>query len=193
MLAHFISVGLASQKLLQASGYAFGLVMGLSHSDRDKEFGEELGRADWFPMAIFLDVMEEGPDEGQGQDDSKEVTARYELSLDYNPKAFADPGLVILEAWKLDADGGPPVSLEVLPPVPKGFLERHRKGITMMFGVIIASSAVKFMRRCIERLARKAKQDEEKEASAAAASTEKTGAPKKGNNPKKKAGNPKED
>ena len=37
MLAHFISVGLASQKLLQASGYAFGLVMGLSHSDRDKE------------------------------------------------------------------------------------------------------------------------------------------------------------
>lgn len=30
-------------------------------------------------MAIFLDVMEEGPDEGQGQDDSKEVTARYEV------------------------------------------------------------------------------------------------------------------
>lgn len=28
-----------------------------------------------------------------------------QLSLDYNPKAFADPGLVILEAWKLDADG----------------------------------------------------------------------------------------
>lgn len=48
----------------------------------------------------------------------------------------------------LSISGGPPVSLEVLPPVPKGFLERHRKGITMMFGVIIASSAVKFM-RCV--------------------------------------------
>lgn len=44
--------------------------------------------------------------------------------------------------------GGAAVTLEVLPPEPKGFLERNRKGITMMFGVIIASSVVKFM-RCV--------------------------------------------
>lgn len=42
------------------------------------------------------------------------------------------------------------MSLEVLPPELKGFLERNRKGITMMFGVIIASSVVKFM-RCVSK------------------------------------------
>ena len=56
---------------------------------------------------------------------------------------------VIFQFWR-SISGGAAVSLEVPPPEPKGFLERNRKGITMMFGVIIASSVVKFM-RCISQ------------------------------------------
>ncbi|CAM9377201.1 unnamed protein product, partial [Laminaria digitata] len=151
-LAHFVSLGLASHKMLQTSGYAFGTLVRISHSDRDQEYGEGPEREAWFPMGLLLDVTEEGPDDGF--EDQQDVTAQYEVILDYDPQTFTSPGLVILEARKLDAGGGAAVSLEVLPPEPKGFLERNRKGITMMFGVIIASSVVKFMRRSIERLAR---------------------------------------
>lgn len=36
--------------------------------------------------------------------------------------------------------------LEVLPAEEMGFLDKNRQGITMMFGVIIASGVVKFLR-----------------------------------------------
>lgn len=42
--------------------------------------------------------------------------------------------------------GGVAVVLEVLPAQEMGFLEKNRAGITMMFGVIIASGVVKFLR-----------------------------------------------
>ncbi|CAN0288812.1 unnamed protein product, partial [Hapterophycus canaliculatus] len=35
--AHFISLGTAAQKLLNKSGYAYGSLVGITHSDRDKE------------------------------------------------------------------------------------------------------------------------------------------------------------
>lgn len=37
MLGHFVSLGLAAQKLLNKSGYAYGSIMRITHSDRDKE------------------------------------------------------------------------------------------------------------------------------------------------------------
>lgn len=46
------------------------------------------------------------------------------------------------------AAGGVAASLTVLPPEPTSFLEQNRAGITMMFGVIIASGVVKFL-RCV--------------------------------------------
>lgn len=37
MMGHFVSLGLASQKLLNKSGYAYGSIVRITHSDRDKE------------------------------------------------------------------------------------------------------------------------------------------------------------
>lgn len=42
--------------------------------------------------------------------------------------------------------GGVVAVLEVLPAEEMGFLDKNRQGITMMFGVIIASGVVKFLR-----------------------------------------------
>lgn len=46
--------------------------------------------------------------------------------------------------------GGAAAKLDVLPAEEKGFLEKNRPGITMMFGVIIASGIVKFL-RCVAK------------------------------------------
>lgn len=42
--------------------------------------------------------------------------------------------------------GGVAAVLDVLPAEEMGFLEKNRPGISMMFGVIIASGVVKFLR-----------------------------------------------
>lgn len=47
-------------------------------------------------------------------------------------------------------------SLEVLPAEEMGFLEKNQAGITMMFGVIIASGIVKMLRYVCESLLRAA-------------------------------------
>lgn len=39
MKAHFVSLGAAAQRLLNKSGYAYGSVVRVAHSDRDKEVG----------------------------------------------------------------------------------------------------------------------------------------------------------
>lgn len=44
------------------------------------------------------------------------------------------------------AKGGVLAVLDVLPAEEMGFLAKNRPGITMMFGVIIASGIVKFLR-----------------------------------------------
>lgn len=36
-LAHFVSLGTAAQKLLNKSGYAYGSLVRITHSDRDRE------------------------------------------------------------------------------------------------------------------------------------------------------------
>lgn len=41
VLAKFINIGSASHKLLQKSGYAYGLLVGIAHSDRDREVRRE--------------------------------------------------------------------------------------------------------------------------------------------------------
>lgn len=151
---HFVSLGSAAQKLLNKSGYAYGSIVRITHSDRDKEYGEGPDRAAWFPMVIVLDVFEEGTG-----DDGEDVTSQYEVTLDYQPRTVVPPGVVIFDARKLDADGGVVAHLDVLPAEEMGFLEKNRPGITMMFGVIIASGVVKFLRRGIELLVRKAKQE----------------------------------
>ncbi|CAM9811939.1 unnamed protein product, partial [Ectocarpus sp. 6 AP-2014] len=166
--AHFISLGSAAQKLLNKSGYAFGSLVGISHSDRDKEYGEGPDRTAWFPMVVFLDVFEEG-----SGDNGEDITARYEVALDFHPKTIAAPGLVVLAAWRINTDGGVAAILDVLPAEEKGFLEKNRPGITMMFGVIIASGIVKFLsRRGIERLVNKAKADRQEATATAAPGTE---------------------
>ncbi|CAM9474744.1 unnamed protein product [Scytosiphon promiscuus] len=198
-MAHFISLGTAAQKLLNKSGYAYGSLVGITHSDRDKEYGEGPERTVWFPMVVVLDVFEEGAGE-EGED----VTSRYEVALEYRPKTITAPGLVILEARKLRADGEVEARLDLLPAEPMGFLEKNRAGITMMFGVIIASGIVKFLRRNIEKLVKKAKQDregsEESTAAPAAPAAAADGKPsatargKSTDNPKKKkAGGAKQD
>ncbi|CAB1121411.1 unnamed protein product [Ectocarpus sp. CCAP 1310/34] len=165
--AHFISLGSAAQKLLNKSGYAFGSLVRISHSDRDKEYGEGPERTAWFPMVVFLDVFEEG-----SGDNGEDMTARYEVALDFHPKTIAAPGLVVLAAWKINTDGGVAAKLDVLPAEEKGFLEKNRPGITMMFGVIIASGIVKFLRRGLERLVKKAKADRQEGTATAAPATE---------------------
>lgn len=37
MMGHFVSLGSAAQKLLNKSGYAYGSIVRITHSDRDKE------------------------------------------------------------------------------------------------------------------------------------------------------------
>ncbi|CAM9301199.1 unnamed protein product [Ascophyllum nodosum] len=93
-------------------------------------------------MVITLEVLEAGED----------VPVQYEVSLDYDPKGVATPGLVIIEARKLGADGTGPVTLEVLPPKPSSFIERNKGGIVMFLGVVTASGIVKFLRRGFEKL-----------------------------------------
>ncbi|CAM9964396.1 unnamed protein product [Pylaiella littoralis] len=189
MMAHFVSLGSAAQKLLNKSGYAYGSIVQITHSDSDKEYGEGPERTAWFPMVIFLDVFEEGVG-----DKGEDVTSRYEVALEYHPKTIVAPGVMILGARKLDKDGGVVATLDVLPPESMGFLEKNRSGITMMFGVIIASGIVKILRRGIERLMRKAKQDREEGAAAEAAAVTETkptseAAKSKGSdNPKRKKG-----
>eukprot|EP00752_Nemacystus_decipiens_P015595 g13918.t1 len=191
MLGHFVSLGSAAQKLLNKSGYAYGSIVRITHSDRDKElYGEGPERAAWFPMIVVLDVLEEGTG-----DDGEDVTSRYEVTLDYQPKTIVAPGVVIMEARKLDADGGEVAILEVLPAEEMGFLEKNRPGITMMFGVIIASGVVKFLRKGIEKLVKKAKQSREESGEANPSAT--TAAPARGtgngNPKKKKSGSVKQD
>ena len=41
MMGHFVSLGLAAQKLLNKSGYAYGSIVRIAHSDRDKEVKRE--------------------------------------------------------------------------------------------------------------------------------------------------------
>ena len=36
MMGHFVSLGSAAQKLLNKSGYAYGSIEKIAHSDRDK-------------------------------------------------------------------------------------------------------------------------------------------------------------
>lgn len=37
MMAHFVSLGSAAQKLLNKSGFAYGSIVRIAHSDKDKE------------------------------------------------------------------------------------------------------------------------------------------------------------
>lgn len=43
MMAHFVSLGSAAQKLLNKSGYAYGSIVQITHSDSDKEVQQEVG------------------------------------------------------------------------------------------------------------------------------------------------------
>eukprot|EP00903_Cladosiphon_okamuranus_P010245 g9701.t1 len=192
-MGHFVSLGLAAQKLLNKSGYAYGSIVRITHSDRDKElFGEGPERTAWFPMVVFLDILEEG-----AGDDGEDVTSQYEVTLDYKPKTIAAPGVVIMEATKMDAAGSVVAVLDVLPAEEMGFFEKNRAGITMMFGVIIASGIVKFVRRGIEMLLNKAKQSreesEEAEAKPPAEETPRAKGTRSDNPKKKKSGGAKQD
>lgn len=165
ILSHFHSLGMAAHRSLKKAGYAFGPLVGIKHSDRDKEFGEGPERRSWFPMVLILSVIEDAMEVGV-----PEVEVEYEVVLDFDPKTFASPGLAMLEARKLRTDGTAEIVLDLPPPETMNFLERNRGGITMMFGVIIASAVVKFLRRGVELLRKNKNTPENSEGAAANAS-----------------------
>jgi len=158
-LGQFIAIGRFAQDKLKDVGVAFGDLVGLSSSPTPTDL-EKAERASTTPRkrgaryerSQVLTVVEETRNK---KGDSVAVEQKYETLVAIDPTSYGPPGVALVSAWRLDEKKAGILErskkLDVpAPPDPPSFLERtvstYGKQLTTLFGVILCSALIRFLR-----------------------------------------------
>ena len=147
-------------------------------SPRDDLFAEA-GCKTALPCVLLLQLEQR---QQQLQPTLLKPNQRLEVTVDFDTRKYAPPGYAVLHAFTVNAQGEVTQILQLPEPQRAAFLDRNRREITSLFGVIICASLVKIGRKMLEkhRLPQRQKQQQQQQkqqqkqsATTAAAATDK--------------------